>query len=175
MGNLDRIRRLSTILRLCIGLCIAAFLVGPPLFWANPSWLLSVPVLADHVPATLAGWQQWAGGATASAITLVGVWMLSALWRLFGLYRQGRIFEAENVRALHHFGIGLIAFSLTSIVGSTILILILTATAPVGQRILSIGIEGGQVVSVILGSVFLVIARVMDEGRLLREDQATIV
>ncbi|KAA5605877.1 DUF2975 domain-containing protein [Roseospira marina] len=175
MRNLDHIRRLSHALRLVVALGIVAFIAMPALLWSEPVWLRTTSTLSEHMPATLAVWQQWVGGAVATAGGLVGVWMLSALWRLFGLYGQGRIFERDNVLALRRFGLGLIAYALTSVVLTTLLVLILTMTAPVGQRILEVTVDHGQVSTLILGSVFLVIARVMDEGRLLREEQATII
>jgi len=175
MGNLDRIRRLSRTLRLCIALGITSFVVLPPVLWAEPSWLRALTPLGEHMPETLVAWQQWTGGVIATVSGLVGAWMLSALWRLFGLYGQGRIFEAENVRAFRQFGLGLIAYALTSVVTATVLVLVLTATAPVGHRILEIGIDDGDIATLILGGVFFLIARVMDEGRHLQEDQAAII
>lgn len=175
MGNLDRIRRLSHALRVFVALGMAAFLIVPPLAWAHPAWMAEQTALGAFLSTEIALWQQVAGATIWMAVGLLGVWMLSGLWLLFGLYGRGRIFEAENVRALRRFGMGLVAYVVASIVGETMTILVLTVTAPPGERILAVGAEDSDAITLILACLFLVIARVMDEGRVLKEDQATIV
>jgi hypothetical protein len=162
-------------MRFMIALGMAGFLLLPPLFWIVPGWLDNASVLNGTAPAELLPWQRAAGAAVALGVGALGAWMLSGLWVLFGLYARGVIFQAENVAALRRFAHGLLVWVLAGMAATPVSTVIATAANAPGARQVAVGIEDGQITSLVLAGVFLVIARVMDEGRALHDDNAQIV
>jgi len=102
--------------------------------------------------------------------------LLRHLSRLFGLYAQGQIFTAENVREIRQIGISVFLFCLTwgwDIVAR----LILFATnqpmpaAEAGQNTLGLQTPSDPFSVVLAGIIIIVISWIMDVGRELREEQ----
>lgn len=167
MEDQDRIRRISRRLaRLCalimIGVCFSV-----ALYWA----------LADSAAM---GWR-WLGGIVEPhaltpsvrlmgfAVTLVPVAPVIAgllyLCRLFGLYGKGVMFGAENVAALRGVGWSCLFFGGGAMLFHPLVALALTAFNPVGQHVITVAVDSGSVVALVLGGVFLVVTWVMDEAR----------
>lgn len=95
---------------------------------------------------------------------------------LFGLYRQGRIFETENVKCFARMGRTLLALSIYDIVFSMPLnSLALTASNPPGKHMISFGLTTSHVPVLATGVALVVIAWVMDEGRKLRQEADLVV
>lgn len=96
--------------------------------------------------------------------------------RLFGLYREGRIFETENVQCFARMGRHLLALAVYDIVFSMPLhSLALTASNPPGKHMLSFGLSSDHVPVLATGIAVVVIAWVMDEGRKLRQEADLVV
>ena len=53
--------------------------------------------------------------------------------------------------------------------------IVLTLNRGPGQRLLVIGLDGGDLSGIFVGIVILIIAWVMDEARKIQEDQALII
>jgi hypothetical protein len=100
--------------------------------------------------------------ALKPAVFLLALWLLQDL---FGLYRRGRVFDARNVRRVRQLGWALIGIDLADLVqrlGVGPLLSQLGASEP----FLTVGI--GLSLSII-GVFVIVIARIMDLGRELKE------
>ena len=173
----ERIQRISRRLAgLCVLLAIGV-LVAVVLYWT----------LAD---ATSMGWR-WLGGITeprelTPAVRIVGLAAmllpvaaviagLLHLRRLFRLYSGGLMFGAKNVAALRGVGWSCISFGAAQVLFRPLVSVGLTAFNPAGQRVVTVGVDTGTVVALVLGGVFLVITWVMDEARKIDEEQALTV
>ncbi|WP_157731147.1 hypothetical protein [Variovorax sp. HW608] len=69
----------------------------------------------------------------------------------------------------------LISFEVASILVQPLLAMVLTASNPVGERFIAIGVSSGSVMALVTGGVLRVLAWVMDEARKLEEDLAGTV
>lgn len=101
----------------------------------------------------------------------VMIWGLFILMRLFRLYEQGEIFRMSNVRCFRQLSRVLIWFFFAGIATQPLLSLALTIQNPAGQRMLTFGLESGDLTALLLGGILAVISWVMEEGCQLQEDQ----
>lgn len=100
---------------------------------------------------------------------------LNHLRRLFLLYANGTMFGEPNVAALRGFGQSLILFAVAQALFRPVIAVALSAGNPPGARVLSIEVTTGMVVAGFVGGVLLVIAWVMDEARMIDEEQQLTV
>jgi hypothetical protein len=100
---------------------------------------------------------------------------LDALRRLFFLYAKGVFFKVENVA--HYRKLSKLAFwgILANIFDKTLVKLALTINNPPGQRVLTIGFTADHVKLMFAAIILMIIARVMNEGReIYDENQLTV-
>jgi hypothetical protein len=94
------------------------------------------------------------------------------LIKLFGLYAEGKIFDAENVRQIRQIGITVLfspaLFFLTLFV--PLFVAAESTIAPGGEVVF-----GGVFDSLIGGTIIMVVSWIMDVGRELREEQDLVV
>jgi len=106
------------------------------------------------------------------AIMMFGLWNLRQLFSGFG---AGRIFTIENTRALRIFAWSAMAVIVVQFFTDGLLTVVLTLNNPPGQRVLALSLSTEQLVALFVGAVFVVIARVLEEGRKLADDNASIL
>ena len=174
---MKRIRFVSKRLAMaCVGLMVAALAI-------IASYWLTVD------PETLS--MQWLGGVApvyvltpllrvaCLGLTLVAalpvLLALKHLRRLFLLYAGGTMFSELNVKALRGLGWSLILFALIQVFFEPVMGLVLSMSNPPGERVLNVGIGAGMLIAAFIGSVLLVIARVMNEARKIDEEQQLTV
>lgn len=100
---------------------------------------------------------------------------LNTLRRLFILYERGEFFKKENVARYR--GLSRLAFwgILADIVHKSAVTLALTVNNPPGQRWLTVGFSGGHIKLMLIAIILMIIARVMNEGRkIYDENQLTV-
>jgi hypothetical protein len=105
-------------------------------------------------------------------IMMFGLWNLRQLFVGFG---AGRIFTIENTRALRIFAWCAMAVIIVQFFTDGLLSFVLTLSNPPGQRVLALSLSTEQLVALFVGAVFVVIARVLEEGRKLADDNASIL
>lgn len=89
------------------------------------------------------------------------------LIRLFDHYAEGRIFGRENVHQIRQLGITVMLFP-----ALWLLVAIAPAFIPVDGRTALMDYDGaGPLPEIVLGTIILVVAWIMDVGRELREEQ----
>lgn len=123
---------------------------------------LSAPAMAAAIAALL----------IVSAPTLWGVWELK---RLFEGYSGGAIFTVAAARRLRNCGVAVLISAAKTAVGSLLLSLAVSIDLPLGRRVLALGLSSDDVALLLIGGVVLVIARVMEEGARLAEENAAFV
>lgn len=181
MENAQRIARVSRKLRLTCTVLVFGLPAIYALFWIffnqiyfypaiQPSIPLPVPV--NHHLSALTRFLAFVAGLIPLAVTLYG---LQRLRELFMLYESGSIFTERNVSCLRRLGWTLIVWVGSDVVRWSLLGIVLTLGNPPGQRMLVVGLNGGDFIGVFVGIVVLTISWVMDEARKIEEDQALIV
>jgi hypothetical protein len=100
---------------------------------------------------------------------------LKTLRRLFFLYERGDFFKEDNVAQYRV--LSRLAFwgILADIVNKSAVTVALTINHPPGQRLLTIGFTGDHLKLMIIAIILMIVARVMNEGReIYEENQLTV-
>ncbi len=90
--------------------------------------------------------------------------------KLFLFYKEGIIFSLEQVKLFKKISKALALWILFSIVYESIKSIIFSWNNPVGEGIVTISLNANQIGILIISIVILVIAWIMDEGRVLSEE-----
>lgn len=95
----------------------------------------------------------------------------SYLINLFALYEKKVFFSEENVGYIMKLGKVAIIWSFMDILKQTLYVLALTLPNPPGQRILVIGFGSSQLMMLLVGYIVVLFARVVDEARIISDEQ----
>jgi hypothetical protein len=178
MGNALRITKVSRRLKLiCIGLifilpilCAVFWILFNRIYAIMP--MISLPVRLDHGLTALTRLLAFLSDLAPLSAMIFGLLKLKAL---LSLYEKGHIFTRANVNCYRSLGKTLMVWVGCDIVNRTLLGIVLTLDRGPGQRLLVIGLDGGDFAGIFVGIVILTIAWVMDEARKIQEDQALII
>lgn len=113
--------------------------------------------------------------ASLSLPLLAGLFLLWHVWRLFGHYAVGRVFELAAVRHLQWLGSGLLFLSAARPLSHTLAVLVLTWHNPPGQRQLLVGISSDHYTLLMLGLVLVAMARIMRESARVAQENAEFI
>lgn len=174
-------RRLVRLSRLAAAGCRLAWLAGPamlaaycfllPEAAARHPWLAHVPDL----PAAL--------GPAAAACLLAGLlvatgpllWGMTQLEALFRGYGAGEVLTVQAASRFNRFALALLAGVPAGPLGSAVATGALSLAGHAGAPFLAVSVGSDQFWLLILGSVLLLIARVMLDAAMLAADDAQIV
>lgn len=95
--------------------------------------------------------------------------------KLFSFYEEGIIFSLEQVMLFKKISKALALWIVFSIIYESIKSIIFSWDNPVGEHVLEIGFNGNQIGILAISIVILVIAWIMDEGRILNEENKLTV
>ena len=174
---LQRLRRMTTFVRLLIALG-GAVLVGHVL------WVWSSPERALHELTDLTGvtcvdrvtLQAQVLGALFTLLPLgVALAGLACLWRLFAEYREARIFSPRAIHSLNDFARCLLVTGFVAPLYGAALSVILSWVNGPGRRELAIYFTSAHYAMLLLGAVLLAISSVMAEAARVAEDHAGFV
>lgn len=103
-------------------------------------------------------------------MTLILIFALINLRKLFGLYEQGIFFQIENVSLFNR--LSKLAFwsIFADIFDNTVLEIARTINYPPGHRILAIGISDNHLKLLAVAIIVMLIGMVMEEGRKIQDD-----
>ena len=178
MKGMDAIRRISLRLRACCTLGLVLVPAGLCAFWVFTE-RSGAAILGAHLPPDVPAGLTPAVRIMACAASMIpaGVvlYALAVLRRLMGLYAAGTIFAPENARAYRGLGRAALLAVPARVLCQTLLTLAMTLPNPPGQRILSIGLEGGDAALLFVGAVVLLVARIMEQGAALAEENALTI
>lgn len=106
---------------------------------------------------------------------LSGLLALWHVWRLFGHYAAGRVFDLASVRHLQWLGWGLLALAAARPLSHTLAVLVLSWHNPPGQRQLLVGISSDHYALLMLGLVLVAMARIMRESVRVAQENAEFI
>lgn len=111
-------------------------------------------------------------GFTVSLLPLAALlYGVTNLRRLFALYREGIFFSFEQVLIFKRISKALFAWVLCSTIYESVKSVLFSIGNPPGERIISLTFSSPEITNLIIAAIVLVIARIMDEGRVLAEEQ----
>jgi len=172
-----RVRRLSRRLYQVCGLAIPVVVLAPPLWWG----LVDTPTVYTELPSGIAYPEVLSPGLrlAAAAVTMVPagvmVWLLLLLRRLFDGFSRGEVFCRESHERLRRLVRALAVWFGIGVLYRTAVVLAVTLGNPPGQRILTLGLSGGDCAALFLAGVTGVLAWVFAEAARLRDENAEIV
>lgn len=140
------------------------------------SWM-GASLIVNHTTLPQFTWKVKLIGATLALFPAAIQFLFMRQWvKLFGLYRNGKIFALENVHCFAMLGRFLLALSIYDIVLSMpIHSLVLTLDNPPGQHALSIGFSSDHIPTLATSLALIVIAWVMEEGCHLHREADLVV
>lgn len=150
--------------------------------WIDPKetndWLdfdLIESVMEGQTVTELVTWQRIACFGASLLTGSAVMYVFHRLSRLFNLYSEGVFFDGGNVACYRTIGISLIVQQLLSLPEQALQSLILSWNNPVGERVVSVGVDDANISLIIVGLMIILISRIMDEGRKMQEEQQLTV
>jgi hypothetical protein len=173
LANLSRVMAwLSTIGFILLPVMIAYTFLEPE----HSQWLMFD---FDHLRATLNGTipRQYRMLALGCALipTAFHMWALWSLRVLFLLHAKGEVFSSSALRALSYVAIALFAGVIAGFVAQGPISLALTWPNGPHHRFISLSFGTGDVATLFMAGVVLVIARVMGEARRIADENAKFI
>lgn len=179
MDNLSKIKTFSRMFRMLISLLLFAVPVYYTLYWIFlndlPSSFISVNIETGPAHAPLPPSLRLAGFAAGMFPLAALLFGMVNIRKLFLFYSQGNIFSFDHVQIFKKISRALLLWVFFSIVYASVNSVLFSLSNPPGERVLSIGIGSPEITVIVLAGIVSVIAWVMDEGRILAEDQKLTV
>ncbi|MEQ5777801.1 MULTISPECIES: DUF2975 domain-containing protein [unclassified Thalassospira] len=180
--TVTRIRIVSLILSWLCLIAIICELCFVPLIWLTPDFARDAVSYSDSlIPIPLNDLQSLAGVQLAvvfitlmvpSLVLVFGLWHLR---KMFLCFARNAIFEHGTIRHLKIFSIALLSQTLLSPLAGTLTSLFVTITRPEGERAISIGLSNIEATSLFLGGLFLIISWVLGEAVSLHDENRSFV
>lgn len=173
----QRIRWIAHCVRAMALIAMAVVVGFQAMFWTNrglvertarSDWGLDCPLQFDAVA------RAW-GLVVNLPQTLLTLFALLCLWRLFGAYLRGEVFTDGATRHLRRLGQSVTTMALVMPLTFTVTILALTLGNPPGQRILSVHLASEHYIMLLLGLVLIAMAMVMREAQRMAQENAEFV
>ncbi len=180
MGNLPRIMRFSRNFHRFTSALLVAIPVYYVIYWAFinvlPKTLVTINMsstglLKNSLPVEL----QLLGFAVSLLPLSALIYGLFNIRKLFSFYREGVIFTFAHVMIFRNTARALIGWTVLSILYESVKSVLFTMGNPPGQRVLSVTFGSPEMTTLVVAGIVFVIAWVMDEGRILSEEQKLTV
>lgn len=180
MNNLPKIKKLSKKFHLLISSLLVAIPLYYVIYWAFvnslPEILItqnvaSVPLVQNPLSIKF----QLIGFVVSLLPLSALVYGLINIRKLFFFYKEGVIFSFEHVTILKKTSNALIGWVFLSILYESAKSVLFSMGNPPGQRVISVGFSSPEITTLVVAVGVFVIAWVMDEGRILTEEQRLTV
>ncbi|MCD4500779.1 DUF2975 domain-containing protein [Chromobacterium vaccinii] len=174
--NSPRLSRYCAVMACVTFLGICAMLLFHLLLWLFPKAILDAGLTISfddhngfyglrHFDMTVLPLWQRLGGAVISCLPLLVLAQgLNALRRLFRLYAQAEYFSEHAASLLAKVGSRIAFWVLADILVQPLMGVWLTMMQPAGHRQLTFGLDTGNLESLFIAAVVMVIARIQQEG-----------
>ena len=180
MNNLPKIKKLSNLFYLLISVLLVAIPLYYIVYWTFINSLPEKLITRNIAPAPLVQNYLPAGlrliGFIACLFPLAALtYGLVNIRKLFSFYKEGMIFSFEHVRLFKKTSTALIFWVFLSILYESAKSVLFSIRNPPGQRVISVGFGSPEITTLFVAGIVFVIAWVMDEGRILTEEQRLTV
>ena len=176
MENLTKIKKLSKYFYVLFTILLIIIPSYYVLYWAFinhlPQTLLTVntqspPLIPLKLPMNLQLLGFLMSWLPASAL----MYGLMKIRQLFSFYKEGIIFSFEHVGIFKSTSKALLLWVLFSMVYQSAKSVLFSIDAPPGSRVLTVTFTSAEMTTLMVGGILFIIAWVMDEGRMLREEK----
>lgn len=180
MNNLPKIKKLSYNFHLLISVLLVVIPLYYVIYWAFinslPETLItknvtSVPLVSNPLPIKF----QLIGFVFSLLPLSALIYGLINIRKLFSFYKEGVIFSFAHVNIFKKTSNALIWWVFLSIVYESAKSVIFSMGNPPGQRVISVGFSSPELTTLVVAGIVFVISWVMDEGRILTEEQSLTV
>lgn len=180
MDNLSKIKKFSKNFHLLLSI----------LLFMIPSYYAFYWIFINHLPETLITVNTHSNSLIpfklAVKLQLIGFTVsllpLSALTyglvnirKIFSFYQRGVIFTFNHVRLFRNTAKALLLWVVFSMIYESAKSVLFSIGNPPGNRIISVGFTSAEFTTLVVGGVVIIIAWVMDEGRILNEENELTV
>ena len=180
MDNLSKIKKFSKNLHLLLS-CLVVMI---PLYYASywlfinylPETLINVnihptPLVSNELPIKF----QIIGFFTSLLPLSALIYVIANIRKLFSFYKEGVIFSFEHVSLFKKTAKALVLWVVLSIIYESAKSVIFSAGNLPGSRVIKVGFSTAEITTLLVGGIVFIIAWVMDEGRILSEENKLIV
>lgn len=180
MDNLSKIKKFSKNLHLFLSFLVVLIPLYYVSYWAFANYLPeslinvnihSTPLIPNELPIKL----QIIGFFTSLLPLSALIYVITNIRKLFSFYKEGMIFSFEHVSLFKKTAKGLVLWVILSIIYESAKSVIFSVGNPPGNRILKVGLSSAEITTLVVGGIVLIIAWVMDEGRILNEEKELTV
>ncbi len=180
MDNLSKIKKLSKKFYLLLSSLLVVIPLYYVLYWTFindfPKTMITVNIdSASLIPNPLSVKSRIMGFLACLPPLSALIYGLLNVRRLFACYREGVVFSFEHVGIFKNTSKALFAWVFLSILYESAKSILFSMGNPPGQRVVSVGFSSPEITTLIVAGIVFVIAWVMDEGRILAEEQQLTV
>lgn len=175
MDNLAKIKKLSRYFYHLISFLLIAIPLYYVGYWAFinhlPAKLITVnipstPLIPHSLPFSL----QFVGFMVSLLPLSALIYGFLNVRKLFTFYKKGVIFSFEHVIIFRNTAKALIVWVFLSMVYESVKSVLFSIGNPPGSRVIEVGFSSFEISTLLVGGIAFVVAWVMDEGRILREE-----
>lgn len=180
MGNLLKIKTFSKKFYFLISFLIVVIPLYYVVYWAFinhlPAKLItvnipSIPLIPHKLPIEL----QLAGFLTSLLPLSALIYGLVYIRKLFSFYKEGIIFSFEHVSFFKKTAKALVLWVFLSMIYESAKSVLFSVGNPPGSRVIDVSFGTAEITPLLVGGIVFVIAWVMDEGRVLSEENELTV
>lgn len=180
MDNLSKIKKFSKNLHLILSFLVVVIPLYYVLYWVFVNYLPETfinvnihptPLIPNELPIKFQILGLFASLLPLSAL----IYVIINIRKLFSFYKEGVIFSFEHVSLFKKTAKALILWVVLSIIYESAKSVIFSAGNPPGSRVLKVGFSSAEFTTLVLGGIVFIIAWVMDEGRIITEEQQLTV
>lgn len=176
-AGLQRIRWIAHCVRGMALIAMAGLIGFHAMFWTDAAWV-ERSIRKDGMTD---GAMQFDAVSRAGAFaanlpfTLLTLFALLSLWRLFGGYLRGDVFSDAASRHLRRIGAAVTTMAVAMPLTDTATVLALTLGNPPGQRVLAFHLGSQHYIVLLLGLTLTAIAAVMREAQRMAQENAEFI
>ncbi len=180
MDNLSKIKKFSKNFHLLLSFLLVAIPLYYISYWVFinhlPDKLITVnidptPLIPIKLPVEL----QIIGFITSLLPLSALTYGIVSIRKLFSFYKEGVIFSFEHVSLFKKTAKALVFWVVSSMIYESAKSILFSVGNPPGSRVVEIGFSSAEITTLMVGGIVFVIAWVMDEGRILTEEQELTV
>lgn len=176
MNNQKRIKKISKFFHLTFSVLLGVVPLYYVIYWSFinifPETLVTVNVLPSPLIPNILSIKFQLIGFLISLLPLSAlIYGIINMRELFSFYKEGVIFSFKHVKIFNRTSKALISWVFLSILYESAKSVLFSMGNPPGQRTVSIGFSSTEITTIVVAGIVFVIAWVMDEGRIITEEQ----
>ncbi|ADD67691.1 conserved hypothetical protein [Denitrovibrio acetiphilus DSM 12809] len=175
MGNIAKIKKVSEVFYKILTAILFLIPIFYIIFWWRindlPTSFINVNMTPENIIQNKLSPSLQLIGFGVSLLPM-GVLMYGFYYirRLFGLYREGMVFTSDHSLFFKRLAKAFILWIFSSIVYESATSVIFSIGNPPGSRVLTVGVSSSEMLTLLIACVIWVISWVVDEGRILAEE-----